>query len=291
MKVGGRLGLRGCYTPAMQRASGTTFERIIAVDWSGRVDSPGQRRHIWVAECREGVFLPLQSRRTRAEVCEWLINEKAITPSMLVGLDFAFSCPQWFVKNYGETAPEFWRHVADNGEVWLRECNPPFWGRSLKKCPAAVESEPRYRETEKQHSGAIRPKSVFQIGGAGAVGTGSLRGMPYLAQLRAAGFAVWPFDEPASATVVEIYPRFFTGEVRRSDQSARTKYLQQNHFAGLTPEVRAGAENSEDAFDALVSVAEMATRLVSFEPPNAVSEELVQAEGWIYAPAHRQMAG
>ena len=42
----------------------------------------------------------------------------------------------------------------------------------------------------------IAPKSVFQIGGAGSVGTASLRGMPVLQRLREAGFAVWPFDRP-----------------------------------------------------------------------------------------------
>ena len=39
---------------------------------------------------------------------------------------------------------------------------------------------------------SVRPKSTFQIGGAGAVGTGSLRGMPHLLTLREAGCAVWP---------------------------------------------------------------------------------------------------
>src|ERR1035438_6219537 len=43
----------------------------------------------------------------------------------------------------------------------------------------------------------IAPKSPFQIGGAGAVGTGTLRGIPELERLHEAGFRVWPFEEPA----------------------------------------------------------------------------------------------
>ena len=40
----------------------------------------------------------------------------------------------------------------------------------------------------------LSPKSIFQLAGPGAVGPGSLRGMPLLTTLRDRGFAVWPFD-------------------------------------------------------------------------------------------------
>ena len=49
-------------------------------------------------------------------------------------------------------------------------------------------------------------KSVFQLVGNGQVGAGSVRGMPLLRTLRAAGFAVWPFDAASDRTVLEIYP-------------------------------------------------------------------------------------
>ncbi|MFH4263722.1 hypothetical protein WAJ43_23025, partial [Acinetobacter baumannii] len=54
-----------------------------------------------------------------------------------------------------------------------------------------------------QEAGA---KPTFLLAGGGHVGTGSLRGMPFLAALRAAGYAVWPFDDAAGRTAVEIYP-------------------------------------------------------------------------------------
>src|SRR5205085_2351508 len=53
-----------------------------------------------------------------------------------------------------------------------------------------------------------RPKSVFQLVGAGQVGTGSLRGIPFLPRLRER-FAIWPFDEPRLPLVVEVYPRLY----------------------------------------------------------------------------------
>jgi hypothetical protein len=66
---------------------------------------------------------------------------------------------------------------------------------------------------------------VFQIGGAGAVGTGSIRGMLYLRNLREGGFSVWPFDPPNPHTAMEIRPRALTGPVTKSDMSSGERYL------------------------------------------------------------------
>jgi len=90
------------------------------------------------------------------------------------------------------------------GEDWLAECAPPFWGRPGRPRPVLAE---HLRRAEKAISVAgISPKSVFQVGGAGAVGTGSVRGMPYLPQLRQAGFSIWPFDPASPWTVLESTP-------------------------------------------------------------------------------------
>ena len=56
---------------------------------------------------------------------------------------------------------------------------------------------------------------MFQIGGAGAVGTGSIRGMPHLLTLADSGFTIWPFVSGGLPTVVEIYPRALTGPVNK----------------------------------------------------------------------------
>src|SRR5580658_616882 len=93
----------------------------------------------------------------------------------------------------------------------------------------------------------ITPKSPFQIGGSGSVGTGSLRAMPFLLRLREAGFRVWPFEDAALETkdrsrspagmttrkattsarplVVEMYTRLMTGAVAKSNAEARRAYL------------------------------------------------------------------
>ena len=121
-------------------------------------------------------------------------------------------------------AADLWAAAAVDGERWLRECPPPFWGstgRPRPGRPGAASAGPRRRIAA---VGGIRPKSTFQIGGAGSVGTGSVRGFPALARLRAGGFTIWPFDVAATPPVaVEIYPRALTGPVVKRDLAARRR--------------------------------------------------------------------
>ena len=53
-------------------------QRVVGIDWSGRVDAAGQRRHIWAGVWTEAargkVSVRLEAGRTRAEIAEWLIE-------------------------------------------------------------------------------------------------------------------------------------------------------------------------------------------------------------------------
>ena len=128
------------------------LQRVVAVDWSGRVDVAGQRRHIWAgvwtASSGAGGGFSLESGRTREELIEWLVEMAGETPRMVVGFDFSFSYPAWFLEELGiASAPEFWRSVADGqGERWLhRECEDGrFWGKPKKK-PAEFCGEHAHR--------------------------------------------------------------------------------------------------------------------------------------------------
>ena len=46
-----------------------------------------------------------------------------------------------------------------------------------------------------------------------------------LRELRAHGFAVWPFDEFALPLVIEIYPRILTGGVIKRSPEARAHFV------------------------------------------------------------------
>lgn len=86
---------------------------------------------------------------------------------------------------------------------------------------AAVADRPQFRQTELDvRARGIRPKSVFQLVGAGQVGRGSLYGMQALHRLAAAGFRIWPFDPPGRPLVVEIFPRLLTRAVVKSNAQA-----------------------------------------------------------------------
>jgi hypothetical protein len=175
--------------------------RILAIDWSGRRTNAGAA--IWLAEAVDGKLRRVEGGRDRREVIEHVQAEARRDPQLVVGLDFAFSVPEWFARREGAgEARTVWRLVARRGEDWLRDPQPPFWRTRRPEL-----AEPVFRRTELAVAGpGIRPKSVFQLVGAGNVGTGSLRGMPFLLEL-SERFAVWPFDEPRLPLAVEVYPR------------------------------------------------------------------------------------
>jgi len=261
--------------------------------------------------------MTLESGRTRVEVGEWLIELARETPRMVVGFDFCFSFPAWFVRECGaETAAEFWEVVAaGEGERWLAaECaDGRFWGRvgvgRGGKRPQEFSGERLHRMLratdidckiaavipEAERAARVRgiaPKSVFQIGGAGAVGTASLRGMPVLKRLREAGFAVWPFDRAAGLErplVVEMYTRLNTGAVRKSNAEARAAYLEKKRaedamYAALPRGVMEKARGSEDAFDALVSCMVMTAKRGEFAGLRAPRDPGYRVEGWTWSP-------
>jgi hypothetical protein len=293
------------------------LQRVVAVDWSGD-QGPGQRRKIWAGVWTAATGkVALENGRSRDELMEWLVEMARETPRMVVGFDFSFSYPAWFLKELGITsAPEFWQLVADGqGERWLhRDCaDVRFWGRVGSqrhgKKPAEFCGEHAHRMLRRAETvlkvraemtdplqiakiAGIAPKSVFQIGGAGAVGTASLRGMPGLLRLRAAGFRIWPFDAPAlkkAPVAVEMYTRLMTGAVNKSSEAARTAYLSKKRreselYAGISRGVMMKARGSEDAFDALVSAMVMVEHRAEFAELRQTRDEVFRMEGQTWVP-------
>ena len=301
----------------MRRGSGGISGRGF---WTSAEVLGGRERERVLARGADGA-VRLENGRTRDEVGEWLIELGRETPRMVVGIDMCFSFPEWFVR--GElgmgSAPEFWRLVAEtHGERWLlrRAAGDPeldrrFWGKPHKR-PAEFSGEHLHRmlratdidckiiaqipEAERAaRVKGITPKSVFQIGGSGSVGTGSLRGMPVLLRLWEAGFRVWPFDRQALAgraprpLVVEMYTRLMTGAVHKANPAKRAAYLAARcaegvRYAGLTRAVLARARASEDAFDALVSCMVMSRRRAGFQRLAVPRDPAHRIEGWTWAP-------
>jgi hypothetical protein len=309
-------------------------DRIIAIDWSGRVDAAGQRRHIWAgvwtaATPHSKEKVSLEAGRTREELIAWLIELARETPRMVVGIDCCFSYPAWFLAEHGcATVFDLWRAVADGkGEAWLhRDCaDLRFWGKSGPrrhgKRPAEFSGDNLHRsfrltdidnkitpKLELSNPAAcaadvaraakvlgITPKSPFQIGGSGSVGTGSLRAMPHLLTLREAGFRTWPFESVAFSTkqpqplLIEIYTRLLTGAVAKSNPAARKAYLATRRktdpaYAAIPRSVLAKAQGSEDAFDALVCTIEMVYHRRSFASLRVTKDQTLRLEGITWQP-------
>jgi hypothetical protein len=287
----------------------TTPTTVIAIDWSGRVDVAGQRRHIVAAVWQAG-RVRVESGRTRDEVAAWLIGLARKDPALVVGFDFCFSFPAWFLRELGaESALEFWKVVAEHGERWLsRESEDRrFWGKPHKR-PAEFSGLQLHRmlratdidcklaahipeEERALRVKGITPKSVFQIGGSGSVGTASLRGMQTLERLHEAGFRVWPFDRPVAGKplVVEMYSRLNTGPVHKSNAEARAAYLlrkrqSNSEYAAIGRAAMTKARAGEDAFDALVSCMVMAEHREGFYALPVPRDPAYALEGWTWAP-------
>jgi len=233
----------------------------------------------------------LEAGRGRDALATHLLDEAARDPRLVVGLDFAFSFPAWFSHDVlgVPDAPSTWARVARDGEAWLAACAPPFWGRPGRPRPGVAGPALRWTERAAPRLTGIAPKSVFQIGGAGSVGTGSLRGMPLLARLQRAGACVWPFEAGGWPVVVEIYPRLLTGRVAKS-QRAQREALLAREFPDLAPEHRRLAIASEDAFDAAVSALVMARHQADLTTLPALNDRLVAREGRIWHPGWRDDA-
>jgi hypothetical protein len=184
------------------------------------------------------------------------------------------------------SAPDAWRWLATDGcaDAVLSACAPPFWGRKGSK---RTEVERHFRRTEEAcASGADRPKSIFQINGGGAVGTGSLRGMCELHRLREAGFAVWPFDDEGSATVLEIYPRvLYARALKKTRNEERTAYIEAE--PGVPSHLKTVAAFTDDAFDAAVSAIAMSKHAELAALPRIDDAEL-RLEGMIWRPGWRE---
>jgi hypothetical protein len=262
---------------------------IIAIDWSGK--AKGASESIWRAVAVDGQLLELENGRERDELIQWIIDYTQQHPHTVVGLDFAFSFPAWFCAREGwSSSRDVWAAMRERSDSLLAACEPPFWGRAGKR-PEIDRA--RFRQTESQikEDFRIQPKSVFQIAGAGAVGTGSVRGMCNLADLAQAGFAIWPFDPPAWPLVVEIYPRLLTGKVVKNRHLNRREYLRR-YSSDQNPVLLERAAGSEDAFDAAVSALIMARHVHELEhlpgfPPSSPQ----WIEGCIWTPEQALPAG
>ncbi|WP_018332775.1 DUF429 domain-containing protein [Actinomycetospora chiangmaiensis] len=256
--------------------------RILAVDWSG--DLRGAAKRIRVAEAVPGRLVDVRGGLDRDGVGDLLLDLRDRAEPAVVGMDFSFGLPAWFPTRYGaRSLPQVWDLARDEGETWLEACDPPFWGRAGTRKPTDVDL---YRDTELEaRDRGLNPLSTFQIGGAGAVGTGSVRGMALLGRWRRAGVGVWPMDPapgPRGVLVVEVYPRAMTGPVVKSSADARRALVEAD--PRVPTELRAAVTATEDAFDAAYAALGMADHADELAALPARTDPASGIEGRLWLP-------
>lgn len=217
----------------------TKWDRVIMVDWSAGNDTGPRpcKDAIWVADARDGHVEHPVYLRNRKHAEDWLRSaikaSLSVNERVLIGFDFPFGYPAGFAHQVtGTNDPfAFWQwlsdRIVDTPEVNNRfdvaaDLNRmwpgvgPFWGNATKR---EISDLPRKgtarnghgarekRQAEEQAKGSF---TLWQLAGAGAVGSQVLMGLPVLNRLRqsfAPDVAVWPFESMSrSIGFVEIWP-------------------------------------------------------------------------------------
>jgi hypothetical protein len=268
------------------------FDRVIVVDWSGRA-SPSPARPgkdaIWIGQSEAGRRAEPLYFRTRAAAAQWLGARLAEGGRQLVGFDFPMGYPAGFARRLTGAASarglQGWLagqildgpNNANNRFDVAARINAllggagPFWGcpkaRPRPHLPAVKAVDypalglAEKREVERRNPPA---KPVWQLLGAGSVGSQALLGIPVVHRLALeSGAAIWPFEPPRDLTLAEVYPSLLSREVAASGDPI--------------PD-RAQVRLLASALDAL----SRRLRLSALFDTPAVAEE----EGWILGAGH-----
>lgn len=268
------------------------FDAYLMVDWSASARPKRGRNSIWACLLeRDRDPIPVNPA-TRDETVFWIADRLSDLTArgrrVLCGFDFAFGYPAGFAARLDPRRPDWsgvWRQLAGrlsrNGdrfavaETLATEAGAPFWGRPAGRDDVSIPISKsvsfnkfaEFRLCERQAAG---PKSVWQLYGAGSVGSQTLTGLPRLHELRHwQGLEdvtrVWPFetglkvpDEAARIVFAEVYPSL----VARGQPDDRQVLALARHFADL---------------DGRAALAPL------FEPPLSDAEQAVveREEGWI----------
>ncbi len=254
------------------------FDTVIMVDWSGGNDrgtSP-KADAIWFCVARGQVVedpVYCRNRQVAEERITALLDaEQAASRRVLAGFDFAFGYPEGFGRQLTDSDDPFavWDWFADRvedtptsnnrfdlaGEINARFSGTgPFWGnglpnRDIPHLPRKGRERQGHGLTERRaaEASATRAFPVWQLSGAGAVGSQVIMGLPTLARLRrrfGTDLAVWPFEPlDKQIALVEIWPSLIDAVVKETIPSGKVKDAHQvevlaRTVAALAPEALA----------------------------------------------------
>ena len=301
------------------------FDTHIIVDWSAS-SRPSPTRPsenaIWWAFVHDGRHSAALYHRTRQDAESALIafisNEVDCGRRVLAGFDFPFGYPAGVATQVTRRddagAFNLWdwlsAHIRDderNGNNRFKiaamiNClycgKGPFWGRPQKwDCPDIPT-----RKTDRTTDCGVHPndmrvaeehakgsKSVWQLFGAGSVGSQVLLGLGAINRIRKHAFlgqhtVVWPFDnglhvpgQKSLLVVAEVYP------------SLLKEVVDERHRDGETIKDRAQVLVNAEAFAALDSQGGLAPLFRGSEELSPSDKQCIEKEeGWILGLGHEQ---
>ncbi|MCW1404173.1 hypothetical protein [Pararhodobacter zhoushanensis] len=218
-----------------------TFDRIAILDWSAANTPRRGKDSIWLGLDDGTATNPCTRAEAFDELCALVETTLARRETLLIGADFAFGYPAGFAQALTGRAEALavWDWLASNlhddaqnrsnrialaaqinarlpglGPFWFNPTRLPFPDLPHKGSTRHGTPFAEHRLADETAKGAQSP---WKLGGAGAVGSQILTGLPVLHRLRTAfpgQIAVWPF-EPLSAPVVlaEVFPSLLGPEV------------------------------------------------------------------------------
>jgi len=223
-----------------------TFETVVIVDWSGGNDRGAKptKDAIWACVARDGSVAEPVYFRNRQVFEPWfhelIAEEISAGRRVFAGFDFPFGYPQGFAKAVtGQNNPfALWRWLegrivdaptTNNRFEVASELNAlcegvgPFWGNATKTdwtdlprkgLARAGHGWPEKRQAEQLAKGAF---TVWQLAGAGSVGSQTLMGLPVLERVRRAfgpRVSVWPLEPTETeAVLVEVWPSLLADHI------------------------------------------------------------------------------
>jgi molybdopterin molybdotransferase len=252
---------------------------IITLDWSAAGTPRRGKDSIWLA-CATAAQITTENipDRLTAEARLTQILGAALThhTRVLLVADFAFGGPaglaqrltgqahglalwSWLAARITEKEANAsnYRMVAAQMNRALSGGAGPFWGNGARADIADLPrtkpdlppglAEYRLAEARDRATGA-RPKALWQLAGAGAVGAQSLTGIAMLARLRAQfapQITVWPFEAPTTPIVLaEGYFSMMPASVR-TECAIRNIVVDEAQVHLMAKALRALAQNGE----------------------------------------------
>lgn len=237
------------------------FDRIVIVDWSANASPKRGADSIWICEldARTGTEVT-RNPPTRWAARDLVVDALRPPGRTLLGVDFPLGYPAGFARAVGLGTPQWaavWTHLGeaviddernrnnrwDVAREWNRRLGAPhFWGAPrahsdewlMSTMPRTGQTLPPYRACEARlREQGLRPFTVWQLLGAGSVGSQAITGIPVLQHLRrhrdlAQRTRVWPFETgltraPATAAdaivIAEVWPSAI--DFRQVDHSVK----------------------------------------------------------------------